>query len=76
LTIIADTLTTGNTKQIRDLGSDLAAYNESGDDVAFDPIVPPTGKVTGNIADPQGARDAGAGCELYWNTTPDIKGKK
>ena len=60
-----------NEKDIRDLDSALAAYNESGDNVAFNPSVPPTGKTSGNIADPQGARDVGAPCETYWDTTTD-----
>jgi len=70
LTSIADTLTKGTRKQIRALGSALAEYNESGDDVALDPSLPPTGRVTGNIADPQGGRLVGAPCETYWDTTP------
>jgi uncharacterized membrane protein len=71
---IANILTTGNVKQIRDLGSQLAAYNESGEDVALDPSLPPTGKISGNIADPQGARDIGAPCEDYWDTPEATKG--
>jgi len=68
---IANILTNGNVKQIRDLGSQLAAYNESGEDIALDPSLPPTGKTSGNIGDPQGARDVGAPCETYWDTEPD-----
>jgi len=49
---IAETLTNGNVKDIRDLGSALAGYNESGDDVALDPSLPPTGRT--NNGDPQG----------------------
>ncbi|XUX00553.1 MAG: hypothetical protein TUN42_00830 [Dehalogenimonas sp.] len=71
---IADILSSNNIKDIRNLGSALAAYNESGDDVALDPIMPPTGR--DNNADPQGARAVGAACEVYWNTPPDTKGKK
>ena len=66
LASIADTLTNGNIKQIRDLGSALAEYNESGDDEALDPSMPPTGKT--NNADPQGGRLIGAPCETYWDT--------
>jgi len=66
LASIADTLTNGNIKQIRDLGSALAEYNESGDDEALDPSMPPTGKT--NNADPQGGRLVGEPCETYWNT--------
>jgi hypothetical protein len=64
--LIADILTDGNEKQIRTLGSVLAGYNESGEGVALDPSLPPTGKT--NNADPQGARDVGATCETYWDT--------
>ena len=71
LTYIADTLSGSNEKAIRDLGSLLAAYNESGEYVALDPSLPPTGRTSGNIADPQGARLAGADCEAYWNTEQD-----
>ena len=71
LSSIADTLTNGNIKQIRDLGSALADYNESGDDEALDPSMPPTGKV--NNADPQGGRLIGAPCETYWDTPEVIK---
>ncbi len=71
LSIIADTLTDGSQKDIRDLGSDLAEYNESGEGVALYPSLPPTGKTSGNIADPQDARLAGASCEAYWNTEVD-----
>ena len=69
---IADILSSNNINDIRELGSLLAYYNESGEGVAFDPNVPPTGKTSGNIADPQGARDAGALCESYWDTETDI----
>jgi hypothetical protein len=72
---IAAILEGDDIKAIRDLGSDLAGYNESGDDQALDPSLPETGRTTGNIADPQGARDAGSACESYWDTTPVIKGK-
>ncbi len=65
---IADTLTNGNTKQIGDLGSELAGYNEAGERFALDPSLPPTGKVSGNIADPQGARLIGGPCEAFWDT--------
>jgi hypothetical protein len=73
LASIADTLTTGNEKQIRDLGSALAGYNEAGEDVALDPSLPPTGKTSGNIADPQGGRVIGAPCESFWDTPEVIK---
>jgi hypothetical protein len=78
LASIAETLTNGTEKEIRDLGSLLAGYNESGDDVALDPSMPATGKTTGNIADPQGARLAGAPCEPFWDTPELVKvtGKK
>jgi len=72
---IADILTNGNEKQIRNLGSVLAGYNESGDDEALDPSLPPTGKTSGNIADPQGGRSAGEPCEPYWDTPQASKGK-
>jgi hypothetical protein len=71
LASIADTLTNGTEKEIRDLGSALAGYNESGDDVALDPSMPPTGK--DNNGDPQGARLAGAPCESFWDTPEVIK---
>jgi len=74
-TLIADILTSGTTKEIRDLGSALAGYNESGDDQALDPSLPATGKTTGNIADPQGARLVGDPCATYWDTPPAPKGK-
>jgi hypothetical protein len=74
-TLIAEILTDGTTKEIRDLGSALAGYNESGDDQALDPSLPPTGKTTGNIADPQDARMVGEGCETYWDTAAVVKGK-
>lgn len=74
LTSIAATLSGNNEKAIRDLGSKLAAYNESGDNVALDPTLPPTGKT--NNADPQGARDVanqevsiGVSGIKYWDTT-------
>ena len=70
---IGEILTSGTIEEIRALGSALANYNESGDGVALDPSMPPTGKV--NNADPQGARDVGAGCEQFWNTPPAPKGK-
>ena len=66
LTSIADTLTNGNIKQIRELGSALANYNESGEDEALDPSMPPTGRT--NNADPQGARLVGDLCKDYWDT--------
>jgi len=68
---IAETLTNGTVKQIRDLGSLLADYNESGDDEALDPSLPPTGRT--NNADPQGARLVGGPCEEYWDTPAVIK---
>jgi hypothetical protein len=71
LASIADTLTNGTIQEIRALGSALANYNESGDDEALDPSLPPTGKT--NNADPQGARDIGAPCEAYWDTQEVIK---
>ena len=77
LASIADTLTNGTIQQIRDLGSALGGYNESGDDQALDSSLPPTGKTSGNIGDPQGARLAGANCLTYWDSPPDTsKGKK
>jgi hypothetical protein len=73
---IADILTNGTEQQIRDLGSALAGYNESGDDQALDPSLPATGKTTGNIADPQGARLAATeACYRFWDTPPAPKGK-
>ncbi len=66
---IAYILTNGTTKEIRDLGSILAGFNESGEEIALDPSLPPTGRT--NNADPQGAREAGAGCVSFWNTPPD-----
>ena len=72
---IDEILTNATIEEIRNLGSVLAGYNESGDDQALDPSLPATGKTTGNIADPQGARDVGAGCEQFWNTPPAPKGK-
>jgi hypothetical protein len=71
---IADILTYGNEKKIRDLGSALAGYNESGEGVALDPSLPPTGRVSGNIADPQGGRLIGASCESFWDTPEASKG--
>lgn len=71
---IADILTNGTPKEIRDLGSLLAGYNEAGDDEALDPSLPPTGKVSGNIADPQGGRLVGANCETFWDTPEASKG--
>jgi hypothetical protein len=68
LTSIAYTLTNGTKQQIQALGSALAGYNEGGEGVALDPSLPPTGKVSGNIANPQGAKTAGAACMSYWNT--------
>ena len=69
LASIANNLTYGTIQEIRDLGSILANFNESGDDQALDPSLPPTGKVyDDNIADPQGGRAEGAPCETYWNT--------
>ena len=73
LASIADTLTNGTEKEIRDLGSALANYNESGDDEALDPSMPPTGKV--NNADPQGARLVGDLCETFWDTPEASKGQ-
>lgn len=58
LTSIAATLSGNNEASIRNLGSKLATYNESGDLVALDSTLPPTGKT--NNADPQGARDVAA----------------
>jgi len=73
LASIADTLTNGTIQEIRALGSALADYNESGDDVALDPSMPPTGKT--NNADPQGARLVGGPCEPFWDTPEATKGK-
>ena len=70
---IAETLTNGTAKEIRDLGSLLAAYNEKGEGVALDPSLPPTGKTSGNIADPQGGRVIGAPCESFWDTPAVMK---
>jgi hypothetical protein len=69
---IADTLEKDNIQDIRDLGSDLADFNESGDDIALDPSLPPTGKT--NNADPQGGRLVGEPCAEYWDTPERIKG--
>jgi uncharacterized protein YeaC (DUF1315 family) len=73
---IAGILTNGTIEQIRNLGSALANYNESGDDQALDPSLPPTGRT--NNADPQGARllAANGNCYTFWNTPPAPKGKK
>jgi len=69
LTSIADTLSSDDITAIRNLGSALANYNESGDDEALDPSLPPTGRVyDDNIADPQGGRAEGAPCETSWDT--------
>ena len=69
LTSIANNLTNGTIQEIRILGSALANYNESGDDEALDPSLPPTGRVyDDNIADPQGGRAEGEPCEEYWDT--------
>jgi len=66
---IAATLSSNNITAIRDLGSDLAEYNESGDDEALDPDLPPTGRVyDDNIADPQGAKLVAVPCETHWDT--------
>jgi hypothetical protein len=65
---IATTLSSNNITAIRNLGSALADFNESHEDVALGPSLPATGKVTGNIGDPQGARLAGATCIPYWDT--------
>lgn len=70
---IAEILTSGTIEEIRDLGSALAEYNESGDDVALDPSLPPTGRT--NNADPQGGRAAGAPCETFWDTPEASKAK-
>jgi hypothetical protein len=68
---IATTLSGNNITAIRNLGSALANYNESGDDIALDPSMPATGRTTGNIADPQGARGAATpACYRYWDTQP------
>jgi hypothetical protein len=48
---IRDTLFSNSVGAIKALASQLGAYNESGDDIALDPNLPPTGK-----ADPNGAR--------------------
>jgi len=74
LTSIAEILSSNNIKDIRDLGSALAEYNESGDDEALDPSLPPTGRVSGNIADPQGGRAEGDDCKAYWDTPEASKG--
>jgi hypothetical protein len=68
---IAGNLTNGTIQEIRQLGSTLANYNESGDDVALDPSMPPTGRT--NNADPQGARLVGEPCEEYWDTPEAIR---
>jgi hypothetical protein len=76
LASINATLSSDNITAIRNLGSALAGYNESGDDVALDPSMPPTGKVSGNIADPQGARGAATEtCYRFWDSPPAPKGK-
>jgi len=72
---IADILTNGTIQEIRTLGSVLAGYNEWGEDEALDPSLPPTGKTSGNIADPQGGRLVGEPCEVYWDTPDPSKGK-
>jgi hypothetical protein len=68
LTSIAATLSSNNITAIRNLGSALAGYNEGGEGIALDPSMPPTGRISGNIADPQHAEAAGALCKPYWNT--------
>jgi hypothetical protein len=66
---IAEIMTNGTIEEIRSLGSQLAAYNESGDGIALDPSLPPTGHTNG--ADPQGARETGSPCEAFWDTPPE-----
>jgi hypothetical protein len=65
---IATILSSNNITAIRNLGSALANYNESGETVALDPSLPPTGKASGNIAEPKLAEQIGTPCKAYWNT--------
>jgi hypothetical protein len=65
---IATTLSSDNITAIRNLGSALANFNESHEDVALDPSLPPTGKVSGNTAQPKLAEQIGTPCKAYWNT--------
>jgi hypothetical protein len=51
LTSIANTLAGTDIQAIKNLGAALDAYNNSGDDVALDPGLPPTGR-----AEPQAAK--------------------
>jgi hypothetical protein len=76
LASINATLSSDNITAIRNLGSALANFNELHEDVALDPSMPPTGKVSGNIADPQGARGAATeACYRFWDSPPAPKGK-
>ncbi|PVV82711.1 hypothetical protein DD509_07935, partial [Dehalogenimonas alkenigignens] len=55
--------------QVRNLGTLLDAYNNSGDDIALDPSLPPTKK----LSDIRPKAEA----NIPWaDTTPDLKGKK
>jgi hypothetical protein len=74
LEYIRTTLGGNDIQLIRELGSILAGYNESGEDVALDPSLPATGMTTGNVADPQGGREVGATCQPFWDTPEATKG--
>ena len=63
---IATTLSSDNITAIRNLGSVLGDYNESGDLVPLDPSL----QAHQGNANPRGARAAGAACMSYWNTPP------
>ncbi len=63
LASIKSVISGNDIQAIRNLASTLANYNQSGDLIAFDPVVPPTVRTTNG--DPQGARDAGANCLVY-----------
>jgi uncharacterized repeat protein (TIGR01451 family) len=67
---IVSILEGNNINQIHQLQSALDGFNNSGDDIAFDPSLPPTGR-----ANPTGAREI---ADICWaNTTPaPSKGKK
>jgi hypothetical protein len=68
---IATALSSNDITVLRNLGSVLGDYNESGDGVALDPIL----EAHKGNADPNGGKAIGAPCEPYFNTPPAPKGK-
>ncbi len=65
---IKETLENGIINDINNLADALDAYNNSGDDVALDPLLPPTGRTT-----PKDAKNTAAQQATFSNTPMTLK---